>query len=1197
MDSCQNSFNVSKGMVQDFNPLLMGNDMLSNNLNGTFYTYNGNEGMLQNDMGNGRVQNAKLPPGYVPVGMQEYGGIVYIVSYNPIKNESQIGSFPSPERNVAIDSFGNSALIIKDEDFMKNTWDSTIGYELVYNRLAIVGDTILNPGDSFVIMVKKDSTLDRLISYKNTVYSENGDLIMHLAVIDSNNNITYIEENLNKYQENNYWLYPVDTFPEDIEELSVDDYRKQITNYHVYDHTTSGKLAIILELAKIENFEQFFRVNFNNNTQKFDVTFTYKNDLSKNINKLSNTFLKGIKFLYTLESLPQETVNYIKYNSLNPEYDLSSFVFTMEGFEKTEKIKFNATPYDKWSYSNNLKTSGYIDFNKIGDNTIEFNIWKYFVKEDSIDIHWGLSTYLEDKYKISQVTFTFLDYYYPGTIVYDTKYICNARENYNGQFTETISFKQSLGELPDSKILTLSKNNFYAVRIDLYTYNTEIIGDVPIIKESFLKFIYTTPIFNNEFNKLTPIDDFTYLDINNIINTNFIEDKENSTLIDISTDNIYENGLPKIFGDYPINLTDTDGSDNYKCSKYSDFELTSKNIINNSLEDSILYPFSVNESCINYLQENYNNNSKKAVLFKLLFTQNSKNTNIKTTNNVVNNFLNLTTSTGETLPPPYINNIPVTQQENSFSLSNDPNYNVLELIDNKKQITFKALGRTMRRISTVNLYNSKYSYTGQVLEPFYKEDLIFDGKNLDQNGFRVITSKGSQRFGFNVTGKNSLGNNSFGYIGIAGPPDGDNDRHGDTQYEDIRNSKAGDENGDITSRVLTDFINYCSSVGKFNYQKPTVCFCTGAEIGNGGASWYVPVQQSLKNVYIRNYSIEPSTRFFAPILNFNKSQRVSGTKYVFDQRWVIASWLCADDIYRFVNLFTIRSGAGEYWGGEKDLYNSLVQIYKKIYLVQNRENELISIVFPNEIINHNQFDTNYTIKFQIKKILNTTGTNNFLYKINTNNFEKFDGNDDVKTNIITKLFNGIYNKEVNLNNIPSRNLTKFSNFSENDIKEIFYSFNYGNSIDMSDVNNYFSDIKTQVLNNTINLVGKDANGNLCNTENVYFVKNKKYYNQDNEILKNYNFGEDLPYGKENFNKIKTEVNIWKKFTVKNIKDSDNIPVINQNYIKEYIPTDGGGNYNGGGWADTDGGDNASIAPTMTLVHFFKYNALINTTLT
>ena len=1193
MDSCQNSFNVSKGMVQDFNPLLMGNDMLSNNLNGTFYTYNGNEGMLQNDMGNGRVQNAKLPPGYVPVGMQEYGGIVYIVSYNPIKNESQIGSFPSPERNVAVDSFGNSALIIEDESFIKeNNWDPKVGYELSYNRLAIVGETVLNPGDSFVIMVKKESTLDRLISYRNKIYTETGDLIMHLAVIDSNNNITYIEENLNKYQENNYWLYPVDTFPEDIEELSVDDYRKQITNYHVYDHTTSGKLAIILELAKIENFEQFFRINFNDNTQKFDVTFTYKNDLSKNINKLSNTFLKGIKFLYTLESLPQETVNYIKYNSSTPEYDLSSFVFTMEGFEKTEKLKFNATPYDKWSYSNSLKTSGYIDFSKIGDNTIEFNIWKYFVKEDSIDIYWGLSTYLEDKYKISKVTFTFLDYYYPGTIVYNTKYICNARENYNGQFKETISFKQSLGELPDSKILTLSKNNFYAVRIDLYIYNTEIIGDIPIIKESFLKFIYTTPIFNNEFNKLTPIDDFTYLDINNIINTNFIEDKENSTLIDISTDNIYENGLPKIFGDYPINLTDTNGFDNYKCSKYSDFELTSKNIINNSLEDSILYPFSVNESCINYIQENYNNKLKKAVSFKLLFTQNSKNTNIKTTNNVVNNFLNLTTSTGETLPPPYINNIPTTQQENSFSLSDDPNYNVLELIDNKKQITFKALGRTMRRISTVNLYNSKYSYTGQVLEPFYKEELIFDGNKVDANNFRVLTAKGSQRFGFSIKQSNSLDENEFGYVAMAGALKGSSHNYATLQYDGFEKSDVWK---DITQNVMTDFINSATDYGKFNYQKPTVCFCTGEQSNDGKRSWYHPVQQSLNNVHMRDYSIEPSTRFFNNILQFNKEHLWGSPvfRYVYNKKWVIAAWLCSDDIYRFVNLFTLRSGSGESWGGEKDLYNSLVQIYKKIYLVQDRKNGLISIVFPNETINHNQFDTNYTIKFQIKKILNTTGTNNFLYKINTNNFEKFDGNDDVKTNIITKLFNGIYNKEVNLNNIPSRNLTKFSNFSENDIKEIFYSFNYGNSIDMSDVNNYFFDIKTQVLNNTINLVGKDSDGNLCNTENVYFVQNKKYYNQDNEILKNYNFGEGLPYGKANFNKIKTEVNIWKKFTVKNIKDGDNIPVINQNYIKSYIPIDGG--YSG--WADTGGGKHTSYSPTMHLVHFFKYNALINTTLT
>jgi hypothetical protein len=49
---------------------------------------NGNEIVLQNDMGNRRVDNAFLPEGYEPVGMKEYGGIIYIAAYNPITNRS-----------------------------------------------------------------------------------------------------------------------------------------------------------------------------------------------------------------------------------------------------------------------------------------------------------------------------------------------------------------------------------------------------------------------------------------------------------------------------------------------------------------------------------------------------------------------------------------------------------------------------------------------------------------------------------------------------------------------------------------------------------------------------------------------------------------------------------------------------------------------------------------------------------------------------------------------------------------------------------------------------------------------------------------------------------------------------------------------------------------------------------------------------
>lgn len=92
----QNTFN--EGMVLDNHPLMTPNTVLTDALNATLVTMNGNEMVLQNDMGNAKVENAKLPPGYIPVGMKEYGGIIYIACYNPLTNKGQIGCFPSPQK-------------------------------------------------------------------------------------------------------------------------------------------------------------------------------------------------------------------------------------------------------------------------------------------------------------------------------------------------------------------------------------------------------------------------------------------------------------------------------------------------------------------------------------------------------------------------------------------------------------------------------------------------------------------------------------------------------------------------------------------------------------------------------------------------------------------------------------------------------------------------------------------------------------------------------------------------------------------------------------------------------------------------------------------------------------------------------------------------------------------------------------------
>ena len=76
-------YTFTEGMVKDLHPLTTPNNVLTDALNATLVTYNGNELVLQNDMGNTKISNAFLPAGYVPVGMKEHGGIIYVAAYNP----------------------------------------------------------------------------------------------------------------------------------------------------------------------------------------------------------------------------------------------------------------------------------------------------------------------------------------------------------------------------------------------------------------------------------------------------------------------------------------------------------------------------------------------------------------------------------------------------------------------------------------------------------------------------------------------------------------------------------------------------------------------------------------------------------------------------------------------------------------------------------------------------------------------------------------------------------------------------------------------------------------------------------------------------------------------------------------------------------------------------------------------------------
>lgn len=109
------------GITTDIHPLSMPTTSMTDALNATCLTFNGNEMLLQNDMGNTLIQDSTtgnimgLSDGFVPVGMKEHGGILYIASYNPKTKISELGTIPSPVVNYTY----------RDEPYTIETWQDS----------------------------------------------------------------------------------------------------------------------------------------------------------------------------------------------------------------------------------------------------------------------------------------------------------------------------------------------------------------------------------------------------------------------------------------------------------------------------------------------------------------------------------------------------------------------------------------------------------------------------------------------------------------------------------------------------------------------------------------------------------------------------------------------------------------------------------------------------------------------------------------------------------------------------------------------------------------------------------------------------------------------------------------------------------------------------------------------------------------
>lgn len=184
MEQATNQF--TQGLQMDTHPMVQGNNTLTDCLNGTLVTMNGNEVVLQNDMGNRKIDNAFLPSGYEPVGIKEYGGIIYVAAYNPITNKSQIGSFPSPQTTFS-DNNGYKCKVdlnkFKESFLEKNNIEFQKHFSLLFPFQNESGENvILHSGDKFTIYKaeRDQNQIEDLIEDLFTNYNNYDDSVKKL---------------------------------------------------------------------------------------------------------------------------------------------------------------------------------------------------------------------------------------------------------------------------------------------------------------------------------------------------------------------------------------------------------------------------------------------------------------------------------------------------------------------------------------------------------------------------------------------------------------------------------------------------------------------------------------------------------------------------------------------------------------------------------------------------------------------------------------------------------------------------------------------------------------------------------------------------------------------------------------------------------------------------------------------------------
>ena len=572
------------GMVMDINPLVMPNSGLCNALNATLITFNGNENVLQNDMGNGRVETAYLPEGYVPMGTAELGGIVYIVSYNPLTDKCQIGSFPSPERNITSDEISEQTKTISNNSF-QGEWTIDEHHKIIKSsivKLKLLDDEYkLYPGDKYKIY--SDGVIKNVNYLSDCQKGDAGENItnyfgchprnvtIHVVSLGDDGKITYLDSNQKwNYKESvdgtdittEYYISNTDNLSDkDNIKKDIDSYRSLVTTaYNIFNSKVSGELALLFEVEIIKSFELtwdaevedvsngdydkqatiYFNSNWTSDDPIINPSYLVLSD-SKTINGklvIPDTCQKGCYENYPSFSRKNDgesdkdvkiTVGRFQYESS----DLENYIWN-----------YSVVPAMKYGIMSQYEVSGSINFSEIGSGKIELIQWKYYIEDNDFYIKLGIDAYPEKNKKIYWVKINFIpienvykelfkkieDTGKIKTVKIDDKDCKKSGEEYTGdeytQYSYTIDGKSSYSGYFQELLMLGSgsptdlQRNKLYVVDIVYKYGS---NDLYEFRHQF-KFLYTIKIFNHKY--LNGPDDFSNIKLSDEI-FNYIQVESN----------------------------------------------------------------------------------------------------------------------------------------------------------------------------------------------------------------------------------------------------------------------------------------------------------------------------------------------------------------------------------------------------------------------------------------------------------------------------------------------------------------------------------------------------------------------------------------------------------------------------------------------------------------------------------------------